>query len=281
MKTMEFTLRVGCRNMCKYCPQLLIIKKYNKLKGDVIMSFETFKICLDKISKDVRIDFSGMAEPWLNSDATKMLFYAHKNDYKNISVFTTTVGMTEKDFEKIKNIPFSEFMVHLADGEGNTKIQVTENYLKLLNKIKKADIKNISYMTMGKIHPLLKKSFGKLAEEKQMLSRAGNLGFLPKIFHYGQIMCNSPSGLKHNILLPNGDVYLCCMDYGLTHKLGNLLTDNYESLFKEKEFIKIKQKLKNEKLGNIICRHCEYAVANNYKKYFRPIKNYWRGLIKK
>ncbi len=281
MKTMEFTLRVGCRNMCKYCPQLLIIKQYSKLKGDVIMSFETFKICLDKIPKDVRIDFSGMAEPWLNENATKMLLYAYRNGFKKISVFTTTVGMTKKDLEKIKKIPFTEFMVHLADGEGNTKIQVTKKYLKLLNKIKQAGIKNIAYMTMGEIHPLLKKSFGKLAEKKLMLSRAGNLKFLPKIFHHGPVMCNSPSGLKHNILLPNGDVYLCCMDYGLTHKLGNLLTDDYEVLFKEKEFTDIKQKLKNKRLGDIICRHCEYAVIDNYKKYLRPIKNYFRVLVKK
>lgn len=279
MNTMEFTLRISCRNMCKYCPQLLIIKQYSKLKDEVIMSFKTFKICLDKIPKDVRIDFSGMAEPWLNSDATKMLLYTYKNGFKKISVFTTTVGMTEKDLEKIKSIPFIEFMIHLADGEGNTRIPVTKKYLKLLNKIRQAGIKNIAYMTMGKTHPLLKKPFGKLAGEKLMLSRAGNLGFLPKILHHGPIMCNSSSGLKHNILLPNGNVYLCCMDYALTHKLGNLLADDYETLFKEKEFTDIKQKLKNEKLDDVICRHCEYAVVDNYKKYFRPIKNYFNNFF--
>lgn len=278
---MELTLRVGCRNMCRYCPQLLIIKQYNKLKDDVIMSFETFKTCLDKIPKSVRIDFSGMTEPWLNKDATKMLLYAYKSGFKKISVFTTTIGMTEKDFEKIRDIPFIEFMVHLADEEGNTKIQVTNEYLKLLDKIKRAGIKNIAYMTMGEIHPLLKKSFGKLAEEKLMLSRASNLEFMPKIYQRGPIMCNSPSGLKHNVLLPNGDVYLCCMDYALTHKLGNLLKDGYDTLFDKKEFIDIKQKLKNEILGDVICRHCECAVVDNYKKYLRPIKNYLRGLVKK
>jgi hypothetical protein len=41
------------------------------------------------------------------------------------------------------------------------------------------------------------------------------------------------------------------MDYGLTHKLGNLLTDDYKTLFEKKEFIDIKQRLK---------------VARNYAK---------------
>lgn len=61
METMKLTLRVGCQNMCRYCPQLLLIKEYNKVKKDSTMSFKTFKIRLDKIPKRVRIDFSGMA----------------------------------------------------------------------------------------------------------------------------------------------------------------------------------------------------------------------------
>jgi len=93
--------------MCRYCPQLLIIKQYNKLREEVIMSFETFKTCSDKMPKSVRIDFSGMAEPWLNCDATKMLLYAYNSGFKKISVFTSTVGMTEKDFKKIKISPLA------------------------------------------------------------------------------------------------------------------------------------------------------------------------------
>lgn len=85
-----------------------------------------------------------------------MLLYAYKKGFKKISVYTTTVGMTEKDPERIRNISFTEFMIHLTDAEGNTRIRVTKEYLNLLPKIKRSGIKNISYMTMGKIHPLLK-----------------------------------------------------------------------------------------------------------------------------
>ena len=38
----------------------------------------------------------------------------------------------------------------------------------------------------------------------------------------GRIICKTNS-LNYNVLIPNGDVQLCCMDYGLDAKIGNLL----------------------------------------------------------
>jgi len=32
------------------------------------------------------------------------------------------------------------------------------------------------------------------------------------------------------VLLPNGDVSLCCMDYGLDHIIGNLHKQTYEDV---------------------------------------------------
>ncbi|MER9007171.1 SPASM domain-containing protein [Mesorhizobium sp. M0862] len=34
-----------------------------------------------------------------------------------------------------------------------------------------------------------------------------------------------------NVLLPNGDVTLCCTDFERRHVLGNLLRDEYADLF--------------------------------------------------
>ena len=75
MATLEITTQIGCKNNCNYCPQETLVKAY-KARSDVFeMSFDIFKKCLDKIPKTVRIDFSGMAEPWLNADCTKMVLY--------------------------------------------------------------------------------------------------------------------------------------------------------------------------------------------------------------
>lgn len=39
-----------------------------------------------------------------------------------------------------------------------------------------------------------------------------------------------------NVMLPNCDVVLCCNDYGLKHKLGNLLETNYNNLIREQDY---------------------------------------------
>jgi adenine C2-methylase RlmN of 23S rRNA A2503 and tRNA A37 len=75
MKSLEITTKIGCSNMCSYCPQQKIIRAYND--KETIMSLETFKICLDKVPKDVVIVFSGFCEPFLNPICIKMIKYAN------------------------------------------------------------------------------------------------------------------------------------------------------------------------------------------------------------
>lgn len=274
MRNLEITTRIGCKNMCKFCPQTVFINQYRKTKGDIIMKFETFKQCIDKLPSDVQITFSGMSEPWLNKDMTKMLLYACKKGIKEFRVYTTGVGMELKDIDKIKKIPFNKFVVHLPDADRNAIIPVTKSHKELLLKIKKSKIKSCSYMTMGKLHPDLQAEFGSLVVSPKMISKAGNLAKFKKINHKGPIMCNSEFGLKHSMLLPNGDVQLCCMDNAIQYKVGNLLRESYNSLYTGEHFKLIEKKLKNEKHGDVLCRHCEMAVVDNWKKYFRPIKKF-------
>lgn len=38
------------------------------------------------------------------------------------------------------------------------------------------------------------------------------------------------AGRHHPVVMPNGDLYLCCMDYNLDHRLGDLLNQKYEDI---------------------------------------------------
>ena len=49
----------------------------------------------------------------------------------------------------------------------------------------------------------------------------------------GPRTCGCVENLYHNVLLPNGDVSLCCMDYGLDNIIGNLNTQPYEDVIPE------------------------------------------------
>jgi hypothetical protein len=226
------------------------------------MSFETFKNCLDKIPQQVDIHFSGMSEPWLNPECTNMVLHAHQKGHE-IAVYTTTVGMCPKDVEKIRQIPFRAFSVHLPDKERYSKITIDDNYLETLETISKGSIRNIEYMTMGTLPSEVRQLLKKRISKTSMMSRAGNLEGKKDIVSpsrlKGPIICRSCGDLlNHNVLLPNGDVLVCCMDYGMQHVLGNLISSDYASLFNSTEYQKLKSGLEDDSI-NILCRYCENA----------------------
>lgn len=283
MASMEITTMIGCRIRCTYCPQDKLIQAYTKRSNVTKMTFDTFKKCLDKIPLRVHIHFSGMAEPWLNPECTKMLLYAHRQGYE-IAVYTTTVGMLTADVKNIESIPFRHFNVHLADKERYSKIEINNNYLETIDAILKSNIQNREYMTMGELHPEVKKLIKKRISRTSMLSRAGNLDgkmsppVPPKL--KGPIRCRSAGNLfNHNVLLPNGDVLICCMDYGMQHILGNLISSNYTSLFNGKEFYELQEGLNDDSI-DILCRYCENASPHaeynprEKKNLVRKVKEY-------
>ena len=97
---------------------------------------------------------------------------------------------------------------------------------------------------MGNVHEDVRHVFSS-APVYDMWSRAGNLVgemiMKPellerkaewKIANHGDkpMTCGCLEKMYHNVMLPNGDVSLCCMDYGLEHILGNLIEQDYEDV---------------------------------------------------
>ena len=276
MAGMEITTNIGCKVACTYCPQGRIIKAYKERGGALTMSFDTFKACVDKIPRSVIIHFSGLCEGWLNPECTRMVLYAQKTGHK-VGVFTTLTGMNLSDVNLLEPLPFLYFCVHLPCDKGYENIDVNENYLKVLEKISKSKI-NASYIALeSSPHPKVKL----LLKDKHIAyrpahTRAGNIksgGKPAPEKRHGVIGCSLR--LRSNVLLPNGDVILCCMDYGMRHVLGNLLSGDYNSLFKGKEFLTLKKGLTDESLDTL-CRYCderEYAYkANLFTRFYLPLK---------
>jgi len=235
MTLMEITTIIACKVQCDFCPQELLIREYSSANkkeninygNPEIMSFETFKICLDKIPKSIPIAFSGYAEPFLNPECAKMILYAHDSGYK-VQVYSTLVGLTLKDVDQFKHIPFKIFHVHLPDKEMFAKIAVNKNYQDVLKKLVASNIKNLRGMTMGTLHPKIKEILKPNILPDKMGDRAGNLKNMAIKFERkkGPLVCNRDSKmslidrLDENVLLPNGDVALCCNDYGLQNILN-------------------------------------------------------------
>jgi MoaA/NifB/PqqE/SkfB family radical SAM enzyme len=267
--TMEFTTSIdtqnGCVVDCVFCPQRTLQKSY---KGERFMTLDNFKKAVDKLPQEVRVTFAGFTEPWLNKNCTDMVLYAHEKGHP-ISIFTTGIGMSIEDIDRIKHIPFAGgpnggFVLHLPDQERKAKHPITKRYIEVIEHFGKVypQINNFTTMAMGTIHEQVRHVFSN-APVYAMWSRAGNLlgesimkpellnrkDEYRSIYHGEQPMtCGCLEKMYHNVMLPNGDVSLCCMDYGLEHILGNLYEQSYEDIIPD-----------NFQCFNL-CRFCENAT---------------------
>lgn len=266
--TMEITTIVpekGCVVDCAFCPQRVLQSKYI---GERTLTLDNFKRLVDKIPQDVRITFAGFVEPWQNKSCTDMVLYAHETGHP-ISVFTTAVGLSVADMDRIAHIPYhgppnGGFTLHLPDAELLARHPITAKFIETITWFRDnyTKIKNFETMSMGDVHPKISHLFS-WAPKYEMWSRSGNLiresllrpeiiklkNRWNAIYHEDKNRtCGCVEHLYHNVLLPNGDVSLCCMDYGLDQIIGNLYHQTYE------------QVIPQEKTCYDLCNYCENGV---------------------
>jgi hypothetical protein len=241
----------GCTVDCLICPQKLLLDTYH---GDRHLKLDDFKRLLDKIPQEINIIFSGFVEPWLNKHATDMVYYAHEKGH-GIAVYTTGIGMHPEDVDRLTKIPYywdatngvGGFCLHLPDAEGVGRHPITPLYIKTLERIAelREQIPRFSCMSMGRqIHPTVAHLFPKFWYP-EFFGRAGNLTrelkLKPDLAKFQHVYKDTPVSntprtcgciehLYHNVLLPNGDVSLCCMDYGQDHIIGNLFEQDFDDI---------------------------------------------------
>ena len=272
------TTRIGCKNCCEFCPQDTFIRAYKKRLSDfhpgldpqpeeMLLSLDTFKRLLGRIPKNFAINFAGFSEPWLAPDCTDMVLAAHARGHR-IRVLTTLVGMGPADVMKLTGMPFELFSVHAADEGPTTRIPMDETMMNTLRAVEKRGFSQLEFHNhSGRPHPNFVKVFGRFEiRTAGVVDRAGNLareGKMPEPKRIsGRIRCGfNPQSTKlaNNILLPNGDVVLCCEDYGLKHVLGNLNSADLLSLYEAEPYRTIKRGLDDESI-DLLCRYCHRAV---------------------
>ena len=261
MNALEITTNIGCFN-CDYCPQDKLLAAYKS--KDKKLTIDEFRICLDKLTKNIRIHFSGFSEPFFNSEAVDMIEYAFKKGHP-IIIYTTTIGLTLKKIKQLKKYKFEKFVVHCPDE--HTKFNIN-TWFKNIKYLEKEGI-DFELLFVGerslniKMFKYICEHFQNKIISQDLITRAGKVSWIKKLkIKKGKIKCFENRFLQ-NILLPNGDVYLCCMDYGLEYKLGNLfLSKNFKELQNSEIYNKIREGFMENKIRNIpnICKRCERAI---------------------
>ena len=136
---MEITPIVGCTINCKYCPQNTFLEQYykNNKKRKRILTLEDFKICLNKMPINTLIEWAGFVEPFINKDSIDMMYYASEKGY-DMTLYTTLVGLSEEQLQRVLKLPFKQVVLHTADKYGYANIPITQSYLNMLNIITEA-----------------------------------------------------------------------------------------------------------------------------------------------
>lgn len=211
---LEITTKVGCPIKCpKYCPQEVTIRQYQD--EDKVLSFENYKEILFNTPDNLTIGFSGFCEPFINKNAMNMIVLADAAGH-GIRLNTTLVGASMEDVIRLTKIKFEMFCLHLPDGN-NAQIHVTQEYKDKVFVVLQC-IPNVEFSIMNDL-------FFTTGRE-DVCRDASNKGHSMLFKH-----CQDWDNPKF-VVMPNGDVYLCCMDFGLENKMGNLLTETYDDIKK-------------------------------------------------
>ena len=233
------------------------------------LSFENFKHIIDKLPKDINLHFTGFSEPFFNTDCYKMAAYAKdKNFYTKISTTLYKASSDNINSLIVRKRLYDKVILHLPADNNNMNIVVDENYINNVERVISSLIPSDSIVIFGKkINPKLKftRNLANISylslDYNKWTGRAGHLEYEHKInhTHLEKIKC-SKNRTTQNVLLPNGDVVLCCMDWKLEYKLGNLLTQDYEDLHNS-DVYKYIIKSMSDNTAKTLCWKCEYATA--------------------
>lgn len=269
----ELTLAIGCKLNCKFCPQSKLVKRYIELFGreNLQMSFEAFTKILDSVEVGTGVGFAGMVEPFQNPDCVRMIRYAYEKGYK-VNLATTLEGATLEDADALKDVDFDGIRLHIPDAEGNAHFSLSDEYIRVFKEfIKRKDI--CECHCHGTIHPLVKPYLNSsISVSSALMNRAGNLEFkeLETFDHKGEVICGCGSvngfGGWTPVVMPNGAVVLCCMDYGMKHVLGNLVTQTWREISESREYEQVEKGFDNESV-ELLCRKCPAAQKRENSLY--------------
>ena len=262
-RVLEITTSLGCAVGCRYCPQPTFVRAHRRASDTRFLPLGDFMAALSTVPSSVDISFSGYAEPLVNPDCVKMIVHAHEKGHA-VRIFSTLYGASPDDIRIILGLKPKLFVLHaMDDGTDMNASLVTDAYLTCVRMLLDGNLPELRIQSYGaRMHSLLAELIPPdTVRLHQYHSRAGNVDpsvVAPLPGQTGPLICREFRQFR-NVLLPNCDVSLCCMDFGLQHIIGNLLQNNYHDLQHGPALTDIAEKM-NGKPGALLCRTCEFAA---------------------
>ena len=245
-RCLEITTAKFCPvNCAPLCPNNdILLKKYPDKAKQNLLSYEDFDLVISKTPKDVMMVFAGFSEPFINKRAIDMMELAHSRGF-TVTLSSTLVGLNPDDVERFRILDWISW--HAPDNKGIAHVPGTQSV--------KDSIYNILTVPGVKIDEIVRMDSDSFFPE----DRAGNAAFSDhKRRIRGPFYCNKLVR-PQPVLLPNMDVHLCCEDWALRHRLGNMREQTYEEIVNGDVF-KIIAGARHHMGGDHLCRTCSRAL---------------------
>lgn len=265
-RKIDFTLQAGCPVRCDFCPQTLFLKEYKSPEKKITM--DNFKLALSNLknSSVKTIQFAGFSEPLYHKNFYDFVVLSVEAGFE-VLVISTLKGLDTERLKNIKNLPVIwEVSIQPINMQNRKGLNDEEAW----NNIK-------SFMKLNfKFQPIFRCLDLNLSveERNRLIMQGKELGIKNIVFgefntRAGIIAENQINKFGKKIIcgynippeiLPNGDVLLCCMDFGVKHKIGNIFKESFEKILSSDSLKKIINTMSLKEEGKILCHTCEAAI---------------------
>jgi hypothetical protein len=229
---LEITTNIKCPNKCLYCPQSLFVERYGT--GEQNLSFENFKLAIDKLPLSSTVCFSGFSEPFTNQQTINMILYAFQKGC-HVSIFTTLIGMSLEQYKQLQKYNYKYFSIHLPDNGDKSVFPINQKYIDLLQYVNtNRPLGTFIFNRHGEnVHDNIKHIIQQ-SSPIDINNRAGNIN-LGKTYHCDKnVHCGHSFLFSYSdggcVLLPDGRVISCCNDFGLEYCFGNLFVQSWDEI---------------------------------------------------
>lgn len=249
---LEFTLTASCALMCPYCPQGQYARAYAKRPGQRSMALDDYKQMLANVAQTTRnIDFSGYTEPLHNRHWFDVFRHTLEQGY-TVTLFSTLGTASLDDLDRLSELAISRIYVHLLD-----HVAQRDKLAFFIERCRQhhRDLVFIYFDDDGK--ELAAAFQGRVSCERWTAHSRAGLVDVGRRYLPGAVSCCEQREFC-SVVLPNGDVHICCMDFALEHRIGNLLESPLAEIHYSDAARAFRATMASPQDG--ICNHCIYAV---------------------
>jgi hypothetical protein len=247
---LNITTTAGCRGSCVYCPQSEYQGAMAGVRPTALTAAE-FAGLMPRLSGThfKAFSFGGFSEPFDNSEIVALFEISQAQSFVDaIWVYTTGEAVGPDMLSRLRSIRFDyvDVSCHGSGAGAHRKARpfvdedrVMENVYHLLDH--RDNIRELTISVSGPFMPEAQRAElraachrkGARLDVRDLHDRAGLLKIgrrkpiAPQPFRCGKHDFQKP------VLLPGGDLSLCCQDFALRHILGNLHANTFEEIMEQ------------------------------------------------